>query len=135
VGQTSPEAKKAYADNISLKQTALRYLYPGAVANDVFRAVVEQAANAGIDLWDEPGIGHGVGVSEREAPFLCAQDTTVLQAGMVITLAIYSRGPSGELIVSKDTYQIVEGGSCLLSWYRNWDAFMYQVEGNTARHG
>ena len=135
VGQQTSDHQKAYAENIALKQGAVQRLCPGAVCSDIYHAVVEHAANAGTDLWSEPGMGHGVGVSEREAPFLCPQDTTVLQAGMVIVLAVYTRGPSGELIVSKDTYQIVEGGSCLLSWYRDWDAFMYQVEGNTARHG
>jgi Xaa-Pro aminopeptidase len=135
VGQPTSDFEQAYADNIALKQLAVRLLCPGAVSSDIYTVVVDQAAKVGVDLWGELGIGHGVGTSEREAPFICPQDKTVLQTGMVITLAIYTRGPSGELIVSKDTYKIVEDGSRLLSWFRNWDASMYQVEGNTARHG
>jgi Xaa-Pro aminopeptidase len=135
VGQPTSDAKKAYADNIALKQLAVRLLCPGAVSSDIYAAVADQAVRAGVDLWGEPGIGHGVGTSEREAPFICSQDKTVLKTGMVVMLAIYTRGPAGELIVSKDTYKIVDGGSELLSWYRDWDAFMYRVEGNTARHG
>jgi Xaa-Pro dipeptidase len=111
VGQPTSVIKQAYANNIALKQLAVRLLCPGAISSDIYRAVVEQAARTGVDLWGEPGIGHGVGTSEREAPFICSQDKTVLQAGMVVTLAIYTRGPSGELIVSKDTYKIVDDGS------------------------
>ena len=48
--------------------------------------------------------------------------------GMVVTLDIFTFGPRQELIHSKDTYEILEDRSRLLSWYRNWDQ-LYVVEG------
>jgi hypothetical protein len=53
----------------------------------------------------------------------------------VVTVAIYTRAPGGELICSKDTYEITSGKARLMSWYRDWDNVIYRLTGNTARHG
>jgi len=52
---------------------------------------------------------------------------------MVLVLDIYTYGPRRELIHSKDTYEIVEDGCRLMSWYRNWDR-LYAVTGFRASH-
>lgn len=135
VGPLCADFDQAYRDNIFLKNVAKASLRPGAVCSQVFEAVAKCAREHGIPLWTEAGIGHGVGVSEREAPYLAPQDNTVLQPGMVLTLAVYTYGPQGELICSKDTYLITPEGQRLLSWYRDWDSSIYQLVGNTARHG
>jgi Xaa-Pro aminopeptidase len=135
IGQPPQEFARAFQDNISLKRTALELFRPGAACSEIYDSVDQTARRAGIDLWREPGLGHGVGTCEREAPYLCPRDTTVLQPGMVLVLAIYTHGPRGELICSKDTYQITQEGYRLLSWYRNWDSKLYRVMGSTARHG
>jgi Xaa-Pro dipeptidase len=135
VGEIPSEFSQAYRNNVHLKQAALNLIKPGVSCSQVFNEIVKEANQAGIDLWQEPGIGHGVGVGEREAPYLSSNDSTLLKPGMVITLAVYTRGPNKELICSKDTYEITEHGTRLLSWYRDWDANLYQVVGNTARHG
>jgi Xaa-Pro aminopeptidase len=113
---------------------AINALRPGVACNAVFQLISNTAQEAGIDFCAEPGAGHGVGVSEREAPYLVLDDETILQAGMVLVLAVYTFGPQRELICSKDTYEITETGSRLLSWYKNWDK-LYTVIGDTARHG
>lgn len=135
VGTPAQMFDAAYQDNIALKQKTLGRLQPGAVCSQIFQAIAHEAQSAGINLWTAPGLGHGVGRSEREAPFLCPEDDTPLQPGMVIVVAVYTRGPSGELICSKDTVLINEGGFRLLSWYRDWDARLYALVGITARHG
>ena len=135
VGQPSPAFLTTYRENISLKHAAVDLLRPGKTCCEVFLAITEMAKNTGIALWAEPGIGHGVGTSEREAPYLSTEDNTPLVSGMVIALTIYTYGPEGELICSKDTYEITDSVPRLMSWYRDWDSAIYRLTGNTARHG
>ena len=79
------------------------------------------------------GAGHGLGASEIEAPFITADDQTVLQEGMVIALDIVTSGPLGELYQSKDAYEITTEGCRLLSWYKNWDE-LYTIRGFRSTH-
>jgi Xaa-Pro aminopeptidase len=134
IGEPTEAQERAYRKNIALKKIALENLRPGNTGQSIFNTVSEIAQSQGIELWHEAGFGHGVGTSEREAPYLTAGDPTPLEPGMVLVLAIYTYGPRRELICSKDTYAIVEDGHRLLSWYKNWDA-LYRVLGHTARHG
>jgi Xaa-Pro dipeptidase len=134
IGQAEEAVEHAYLDNIILKRTALQLMRPGIACSEVFKATLRSAQESGIDLWQEPGIGHGIGLSEREKPYLCPSDPTILQPGMVLVLAIYTFGPLRELICSKDTYVVTDDGVRLLSWYRSWEQ-LYCLKGNTARHG
>ncbi|MBM3301148.1 MAG: M24 family metallopeptidase, partial [Deltaproteobacteria bacterium] len=116
-----------------LKAAAERNLKPDVHCNEVFEEVVKTAGKEGIRFWQEVGIGHGVGVSDREAPYLNRYDKTLLKPGMVLVLDIYTYGPRRELIHSKDTYEIVEDGCRRLSWYRSWDG-LYAVTGLRGTH-
>jgi Xaa-Pro aminopeptidase len=133
IGQPAPEYAKSYEDNLVLKAAAQDVLQPGKRCDQVFHEVERTAEEDGIRYWHEVGIGHGVGVSQREAPCLHHYDRTLLEPGMVLALDIYTYGPLGELIHSKDIYEIVENGVRLISWYKNWDR-LYAVTGSRARH-
>ncbi len=134
VGEPTREQAAAYRDNIALKAVAVEQLRPGVGCADVFAAVRDYADRHGNWFWQEVGVGHGIGTSEREAPYLAPTDKTRLAPGMTLVVAVYTRGPEGELIVSKDSFEIVAGGCRLLSWYRNWDR-LYAITGVSARHG
>jgi Xaa-Pro aminopeptidase len=134
IGEPTEAQERAYQDNIRLKEAALQVLQPGTRCAEVFDAAVTFAQREGIEFWQAAGIGHGVGTSEREAPYLTPDDVTPLEPGMVLVLAVYTYGPDRELICSQDTYAVVEDGHRLLSWYKNWDA-LYRVLGRSARHG
>ena len=134
VDEPDAAQKQSYADNMSLKETAVRAVRAGVESRSVFDAVGAAARQRGIRFWQKAGVGHGVGTSEREAPFLGADDDTVLDTGMVVVIAVYTLGPKDELICSKDTYEITEKGSRLLSWYKSYDD-LYKLIGSTARHG
>ena len=134
VGHPSHEHVKIYEEYISLKNSALKWLTAGKKCSEVYDRIDELAAQEGITLLKEAGYGHGVGVSEREGPFLSPDDETVLQPGMVIVLAVYLITASGEIICSKDTFVITDNSPRLLSWYKNWDQ-LYALVGNSARHG
>ncbi len=132
-GCPTEDQAAAYKDNLALKAAAQSLLKPGVRSKDIFEEVAKTARQGRIRFWDRVPVGHGAGTSDREPPYLGPQDQTVLELGMVIALDIYTFGPRQELIHSKDTYEIVEDGSRLLSWYRSWDR-LYEVMGFRSTH-
>jgi Xaa-Pro aminopeptidase len=132
-GQPSPGQENAYKENIQLKKAALEMLKPGVACNEVYAHVSRTADRQAIAFWKEPGIGHGVGASHHEAPYLNLSYSAELKEGMVIALDIYTYGPRHELIHSKDIYALTEEGSRKLSWYKPWDK-LYHVYGFRATH-
>ena len=134
VGEPDGPAVKAWSDNVQLKNVAIDALRVGNKASDVYSAVSVASAESGIKFWQTTDIGHGVGTTEREAPFLAPFDQTELAAGMVVVVAVYTYGPKQELIGDKDLYLITDGAPQLLTWYRKWDQ-LYALHGTSARHG
>ena len=132
-GSPSTEQEAAYRDNLKLKSSALETLKPGVTCNEVYAQVVRAAEKQAIGFWKDVGIGHGLGASHHEPPYLNLSDGTELKEGMVIALDIYTYGPRQELIHSKDVYLITADGHRKLSWYRNWDE-LYEVTGFRATH-
>jgi Xaa-Pro dipeptidase len=132
-GKSSPELENVYKENLKLKNTALEMLKPGVACNEVYARVARAAEKQAVGFWKEPGIGHGVGASHHEAPYLNLSCSTELKEGMVLALDIYTYGPRQELIHSKDVYAITEEGNRKLSWYKAWDK-LYHVYGFRATH-
>ncbi|TFH18393.1 aminopeptidase P family protein [Candidatus Bathyarchaeota archaeon] len=132
-GKPTPEQENAYKENLKLKATALEMLKPGVACNEVYAHVIRAAEKQAVGFWKEPGIGHGVGASHHEAPYLNLNCSTELKEGMVIALDIYTYGPRQELVHSKDVYAITEEGNRKLSWYKTWDK-LYNVYGIRATH-
>ncbi|MGD2141898.1 MAG: Xaa-Pro peptidase family protein [Candidatus Bathyarchaeota archaeon] len=132
-GEPTPKQEEAYQKNLDLKEVALDMIKPGIACSEIFSQVVETAAKEGIDIWKEPGIGHGVGVNHHEPPYLIRGYEEPINEGMVIALDIYTYGPDRELIHNKDIYEVIEEGLRRLSWYRSWDR-LYAVTGFRATH-
>jgi len=133
VGKASPMQEAAYIKNTSLKEAALENIRPGVPCNEVYTHVVKAAEKQNTRFWKEAGIGHGVGASHYEAPYLTPTCDAVLRPGMTLALDVYTFGPDQELIHSKDIYLVTEEGSRKLSWYRSWDR-LYEVTGWRATH-
>ena len=134
VGKPTCEAKAAYSDNLKLKAFAVSLLKPGIKCSELFAKVEQKSVEWGIPFMKEAGIGYGVGIAEREAPFLNASDHTELQKNMVLAIDLWTFGPAGEWIHSIDTYVITDDGCDRISWYRDYDR-LYEMIGITARHG
>jgi Xaa-Pro dipeptidase len=132
-GKPTSEQESAYRDNLRLKASALESLKPGVACNEVYANVVRAAERQAIGFWKEVGIGHGVGASHHEPPYLNLSSSTQLEEGMVLALDIYTYGPRQELIHNKDIYAITEEGYRKLSWYKDWDK-LYEVTGFRATH-
>ncbi|MFO7848625.1 MAG: M24 family metallopeptidase [Spirochaetia bacterium] len=133
IGKATRLQKRAYMENQKLKRVLLRQLKPGNKCSDIYYTIEKKAHMDGIDLLPQFGLGHGIGSSEKEAPFLTPYDTTVLKEGMVIVAAVYSEGPHKELICSKDTYLIDSHGPTCISNYHNWEN-LYEVTGFRSAH-
>lgn len=132
-GKPTPEQTAAYQENRRLKTATLDMLKPGVMCNEVYAHALRESERMAIGLWKEAGIGHGVGASHHEAPYLNLSDSTELKPGMVVALDIYTYGPRKELIHDKDIYVITENSNRKLSWYRDWDR-LYSVTGFRATH-
>jgi Xaa-Pro aminopeptidase len=132
-GPPSAEQETTYRENLRLKQAALEMLKPGVACNEVYAHVVRAAERQTISFWKEPGIGHGIGASHYEPPYLSLSCSTELEPGMVLAVDIYTFGPRQELVHSKDVYAITDEGHRKLSWYRSWDK-LYAVTGWRATH-
>ncbi|MFP3950855.1 MAG: M24 family metallopeptidase [Candidatus Bathyarchaeia archaeon] len=132
-GQPTPEQESAYRENRVLKSAAEEMLKPGVACNEVYAKVSRTAEREVIDFWKGLGVGHGVGITHHEPPFLNLGTSTELKPGMVIALDIYTYAPRRELIHDKDVYLITEAGNRKLSWYRDWEE-LYSVTGFRATH-
>jgi Xaa-Pro aminopeptidase len=131
-GYAPLEVQDAYADNQYLKQIAVDLLKPGTRCDTLFAKVASEAEKAGVKLRG-PIMGHGVGCSHFEAPYLVAGYPVELKTGNVIALGIETLGPRREIIVDRDVYEITHEGAKKLSWYRSWDR-IYEVTGFRAVH-
>ncbi len=132
-GLPSTEQEIAYQENLRLINSALEMMKPGVACNEVYAQVAREAESQTISFWKEVGIGHGVGTSHYESPYLNLNCSTELKPGMVMALDIYTYGPRQELIHNKDVYEITEEGYRKLSNYRSWDK-LYAVTGWRATH-
>jgi len=132
-GEATPIQAEAFDNNLRLKEAATGMLKPGVACNEIYTKVKNEADSKNIPLWGEAGMGHGVGVSHHEPPYLTPTDPTKLEGGMVLALDIYTLGSQGGLIHSKDVYEVEGGGCRLLSWYMPWDR-LYEVKGFRGSH-
>jgi methionine aminopeptidase len=121
VGEAAKGQLQAYRDLVELKEVAVAELKPGNKANSVFDSVVAKARDKDIELVAELGVGHGIGVTTYEPPYLVKNDDTNLEPGMVIALDPVIYGHDREILRSKDTILITDKGCRILGRYIDWD--------------
>jgi len=120
LGEPSDAQSAAYGNLVALREAAERLLKPGARACDVHGAIMEEAGKVGAEVVPKLALGHGVGVSVYEPPYINAADETPLAPGMVLVLSLAIYGPEGELVMAKDTYIVTEDGSRRVGWHKDW---------------
>jgi Xaa-Pro aminopeptidase len=120
MGQPTPEQAATYAGLVALRGTALEHLRPGVRASEIYAAVDAESRRLSVDLIREIGVGHGIGASSMEPPYLTGADHTTLAAGMVLVLDLAVRAPTGEIVRTKDTVIIAENGAGIVGWYKDW---------------
>ncbi len=131
-GEAPPELDDSYYENQALKAYAVELLEPGARCDRVYSQVHGEAEKMGVRLHGTI-IGHGVGCSHFEAPYLTDGYPFELKVGNVIAIGVATLGPRRQIIVDRDVYEITPQKPRKLSWYRSWER-LYEVTGFRAVH-
>lgn len=114
IGPASDSVKRVYAALWHATETALRDLRPGMLASEVHAMLCTALLRQGV----EPGpgrLGHGLGLTLTEWPSFTPQDTTVLRAGMVLTLEPGAKVTEGRYLVHEENIVLREHGPELVS--------------------
>jgi Xaa-Pro dipeptidase len=119
-GYPTVEQREAYNSLVSLRQTALAAIKPGAKCSDVYNAIKAKAKEIGANLVEGLALGHGIGVADREAPFISAKDDKIICEGMVLVIRPVIEGPKDELLWSSDTVIVEASGPRVVGWYKDW---------------
>jgi Xaa-Pro aminopeptidase len=113
-GKISPKFKRLYEIVIEAQTRAIAAIKPGVKAQDVDKVARRVIAKAGYGRRFGHGLGHGIGLDVHEAPRLAAKSTTLLKAGMVVTVepGIYLPGWGGiriedDVLVTRDGHEVL----------------------------
>jgi Xaa-Pro aminopeptidase len=96
-GSPRPDERDAYHAVLQAQESAVAAVSAGVSCGEVDEAARSVLRNVGLDEAFSHSTGHGVGLEIHEAPRVGANQTTRLQAGMVITIepGIYLEGRFG----------------------------------------
>jgi len=95
VGTASTEQMELLDVGQRMLEAGIAIVAPGVAASAIWRAAIDVADRAGMkDRVILPYVGHGIGLSLHESPFINAAATTVLEEGMVFALepGVYAQG-------------------------------------------
>ncbi|MFO1323085.1 MAG: Xaa-Pro peptidase family protein [Burkholderiales bacterium] len=95
VGKASAEQLELLDVGQRMLEAGIAVAAPGAAASALWQAAVDVADRAGMrDRVILPFVGHGIGLTLHESPFINAAATTVLEEGMVFALepGVYAQG-------------------------------------------
>ncbi|HEY3706304.1 MAG TPA: aminopeptidase P family protein [Terracidiphilus sp.] len=114
-GSPRPEERSAYQAVLEAQEAAVAAVTAGAACGDVDEAARSVLRNAELADAFTHSTGHGVGLEIHEAPRVGANQTTRLQAGMVVTIepGIYLEGRFGVRI--EDMVAVTRNGGEVLT--------------------
>jgi len=112
---TSPpteKMKKNFSHMLKSREIAFSMLRPGAKMSDIDSAVRKYQSDNGVIENVIHRVGHGMGVSNHEGPFVAEGSNTILEEGMTITIepGIYFEDlgafrHSDTVVINKDGYE------------------------------
>ena len=111
LGAPSMDVKSAHARLIDATRAAFEIARPGRTVADLFHAM-DGILKSGIG---GGRLGHGLGMQLTEWPSIIAQDHTILQSGMVLTLEPCVTLPNGKVMVHEENIVLRERGAEYLS--------------------
>ena len=87
VGQAGSDEQAMLDTSVEMFNECLKVIRPGAPVRDIYRAAERVARRAGFSADYMPnGLGHGLGLSLFELPFLGPTDESLLEEGMIFAL-------------------------------------------------
>jgi Xaa-Pro aminopeptidase len=118
VGEPPEEYRRIHSIVLEAQAAAIPAMKAGQItasgANAIARAVI---AEAGYDAGFTHRLGHGIGISLHEPPFLDAVNDTVLQAGMTFTVEPSIRVPGQFGNRVEDIVLVTENGGEVFNRY------------------
>lgn len=84
VGEPNDEQQRVYDLLLSIHERCLEAVRPGAMSSDVYRTYREAITEAGFPAYHF--VGHGLGVTLHEEPFINELTSVPLQEGMVLCI-------------------------------------------------
>lgn len=115
VGQVSDAAKRAHAAMWRATEAGIEAARVGATAEDLYLAmarIIEEAGSIGNNVGR---LGHGLGMQLTEPPSNMPGSSTVLEAGMVMTIEPGIEYAPGKMIVHEENLAITSDGPVLLT--------------------
>ena len=97
LGKALPREWEVYDSVLEAQTAAVAKVAPGVATGDVDEAARSVLRRDGLDKYFSHSTGHGVGLEIHEGPRIAAQQTQVLEEGMVITIepGVYMPGKFG----------------------------------------
>lgn len=117
VGNPTKEARDLLKLAIEAQQIGMEMIRPGITAKEVDIATFQVFEKAGYGDYVNHRVGHGLGLSEHEEPYLRFDSDLVLQEGMVYTIepGVYVPGIGG--FRHSDTVILTKTGSYSITQY------------------
>jgi len=114
VGEPTAQMRTIYAAVYEAEMVAIAMVRPGLKVAEMFEAAVRVPPTRGIPEYRRHHIGHGLGLSSHERPFLAPWNQAALQKGMVLCVetpyylwGVGGFAPEDQLVVTKDGYELM----------------------------
>lgn len=114
-GKVADAALRAHEAVWQATEAGIKAAVPGARSRDLYKAMMKVLEPAGMRRNNVGRMGHGLGLQLTEPPSNKADDTTVLQPGMVITIEPGMEYADGKVMVHEENIVITESGPQLLT--------------------
>lgn len=115
VGQPGSDEEAMLDASVEMFRECLKVIRPGAPISDLYRAAQRVARRAGFSTDYMPnGLGHGLGLSLFELPFLGPNDESLMEEGMVFALEpMLVRYGVGTAVVEESVLVTADGAEVL----------------------
>jgi Xaa-Pro dipeptidase len=114
VGEPTKQMRDVYAAVFEAEMAAIQLVKPGVKISELFDAAVKIPPTRGIPDYRRHHIGHGLGISSHERPFLSGKNHAPLQEAMVICVetpyylwGVGGFAPEDQVIVTTDGYELM----------------------------
>jgi Xaa-Pro aminopeptidase len=108
---------ETYATMLEAQEAGRAAAIPGALARDVNAACRAPIEEAGLGPYFRHRMGHGIGLSVHEEPYISVEDSTTLEAGMTFTDEPSILWPEHFAVRIEDVIVCAEGGARVLNEY------------------